>query len=153
MTPQVKTCFKCGKAKPIEDFYKHSAMKEGHLNKCKDCTKNDIKENRHKKIIYYKIYENKRSNSSKRVNARKQYATTEAYKESHKKSLKKYRERFKYKTIARAILRREVLAGRITKKPCEICGETKNIQAHHEDYSKPLDVIWLCPKHHAWIHK
>ena len=36
--------------------------------------------------------------------------------------------------------------------PCEVCGATK-AQAHHCNYSKPLDVRWLCPKHHAEWHK
>lgn len=36
----------------------------------------------------------------------------------------------------------------LVKLPCSICGGTNHIEAHHEDYSKPLEVIWLCPKHH-----
>ena len=153
MTPQIKTCFKCGQEKPIEEFYKHPGMSDGHLNKCKDCTKKDVKENRKERIVYYKTYERKRSNLPHRVEAREKYSKTEAFKESHRRAIKRSKKLFKEKTLARAMLRYEVMAGRITKKPCEICGETKNIQAHHEDYSKPLDVIWLCPKHHAWIHK
>jgi hypothetical protein len=43
-------------------------------------------------------------------------------------------------------------AGRIEQKPCQVCGEV-NSQAHHPDYSKPLDVIWLCPEHHAQAHR
>ena len=65
---------------------------------------------------------------------------------------KKYKELNKYKINARARLRYAILTGKIIIKPCEICGETRNIQAHHEDYSNPLDVIWLCAKHHGWIH-
>lgn len=153
MTPQLKTCFKCGKEKPIEEFYIHRAMKDGHLNKCKDCTKQDTRENRIKNIVYYKIYDRKRSSLPHRIEARKLYAATEEYKEKHKILLKKYREANKYKKNARERLRNAIITGKITIKPCEICGETRNVQAHHEDYSKPLDVIWLCTKHHAWIHK
>jgi len=42
--------------------------------------------------------------------------------------------------------------GRLEAQPCEVCGETKNVHAHHDDYSKPLEVRWLCPKHHRALH-
>lgn len=37
-------------------------------------------------------------------------------------------------------------AGRLQKGVCP-CGEIK-VEAHHEDYRKPLQIIWLCKKHH-----
>lgn len=40
----MKKCFKCGVLKELTDFYKHKMMGDGHLNKCKDCTKSDVKE-------------------------------------------------------------------------------------------------------------
>lgn len=39
-----KICFKCNTNKPLFEYYKHSQMLGGHLNKCKSCTKNDTKE-------------------------------------------------------------------------------------------------------------
>jgi len=39
------------------------------------------------------------------------------------------------------------------KHYCDICGTEENIHGHHPDYSKPLDVIWLCKSHHDKLHK
>lgn len=38
-----------------------------------------------------------------------------------------------------------------TNAPCEVCGDV-NSQGHHEDYSRPLEVMWLCQKHHSARH-
>jgi len=43
--------------------------------------------------------------------------------------------------------------GKLIEEPCQRCGLTKNIHMHHEDYSKPLDVVWLCAKCHTARHK
>ncbi|MBX4188447.1 MAG: hypothetical protein KW793_04960 [Candidatus Doudnabacteria bacterium] len=44
-----------------------------------------------------------------------------------------------------------VKVGKLLRKPCEVCG-LKKVHAHHEDYSRPLDVRWLCPSHHQLEH-
>ncbi len=42
--------------------------------------------------------------------------------------------------------------GSLTKKPCEVCGSTVRIHAHHDNYNKPLAVVWLCHTHHMERH-
>lgn len=60
---------------------------------------------------------------------------------------KKYPEKFK----AHQLLQYAVKSGKIQKFPCEKCGAV-NVHAHHDDYSKPLAVRWLCPADHKAIH-
>lgn len=42
--------------------------------------------------------------------------------------------------------------GELILQPCFICGAIINVDAHHEDYSKPREVIWLCRLHHRQLH-
>lgn len=62
-------------------------------------------------------------------------------------SLYKWREKNKIKVIAHRKVFSSKRNGRLKKKNCKICRES-NTQAHHEDYTKPLNVIWLCRTHH-----
>lgn len=55
------------------------------------------------------------------------------------------------KNNARSLVSGALKRGDLIKKPCEICGD-KEVQGHHPDYSKPLDVRWLCKKHHQEHH-
>lgn len=64
----------------------------------------------------------------------------------------KYRKRNREKINAHAALNRAVNSGKIKKQPCSACGNNKS-EGHHKDYSKPLDVIWVCRKHHIEIHR
>lgn len=52
---------------------------------------------------------------------------------------------------ARSLVRKAIVHNNLSKKPCEICGESPS-QAHHDDYNKPLEVRWLCVKHHKEWH-
>ncbi len=45
----------------------------------------------------------------------------------------------------------KIVARKLKKEPFQVCGE-KRVHAHHEDHSKPLDVMWFCIKHHCQLH-
>lgn len=55
------------------------------------------------------------------------------------------------KQLARVKVRNAILAGKLRRGLCEVCGNPK-VDGHHDDYSKPLDVRWLCKKHHEELH-
>lgn len=54
------------------------------------------------------------------------------------------------KYLARKSVESALARGTLTRKPCERCGA--KAEAHHDDYSKKLEVTWLCRKHHVEHH-
>jgi hypothetical protein len=148
----MKECFKCGERKRLNEFYKHPQMGDGHLNKCKECTKIDTTANRNKNIKYYRQYDLERMHAPNRTKARKIYQQTKAGKDVKKRASKKWSELNKSKKRTHLKVKRAIMAGKLIRKPCKICKNEKS-QAHHPDYSKPLSVIWLCSWCHAAEHK
>jgi RNA polymerase-binding transcription factor DksA len=57
---------------------------------------------------------------------------------------------FEQRIRARIDVRNALRRGDLTRGPCEVCGE--KAEAHHDDYSQPLVVRWLCRQHHAEHH-
>lgn len=56
------------------------------------------------------------------------------------------------KVRARKFVINGVHRGTLVRKPCVICGGGGAAQAHHEDYSKPREIVWLCVQHHTDVH-
>lgn len=133
-----KKCFKCGEVKNLSEFYKHAMMADGRLNKCKECNKADVRENRKKRIEYYRSYDCERGNRQ-----------TKEYRES-------YYKRYPMKYAAHNIVSRAVSDGRLIRASvCEACNtKVDQIHAHHDDYAMALQVRWLCvPCHKEWHMK
>lgn len=63
-----------------------------------------------------------------------------------------YFRRKKYYGSASVKVLNALVAGKIKKYPCEVCG-AEPAEAHHDDYNRPLDVRWLCKQHHTEWHK
>lgn len=135
-----KICFKCKNKKELRLFYKHPKTADKHLNKCKLCTKKDVKK-RYENPIFRKRIEKYESERFKRPERKEQLARYR--KEKNKKFPNKYRARTK--------LNHAVRDGHIERLPCEKCGEPKS-DGHHRDYRKPLDVKWLCRRCHYIEH-
>lgn len=151
MTTTVKTCFKCKVEKAITEFYVHPAMGDGRLNKCKECTRKDVAENYRANFGHYQQYEKQRRDLPHRVQGRRAYAQSSDGKASHAKSLKRQRELHPEKYRARVAVGNAIRDGKLVRRPCEKCGAEKS-EAHHDDYRKPLEVRWLCKRHHVEHH-
>ena len=130
-----KTCFVCRESKPVEQFYRHPQMADGRLGKCKECTKKHVRANYSEKREQYSRYDKERQqNPTRRA---KKIAYAKAHKARHPDRAK-----------ARQALHNAVRDGKIKRQPCCYCGASKRVQAHHADYSKPLEVTWACFKCH-----
>lgn len=143
----MKVCFKCNRVLPLCEYYAHPQMGDGHLNKCKDCTRKDSENRRaikEKDPVWREAeYERHRLKQEKRrIEGKAIPSGNEA------ECKEQWNTRNPQKKRAQVIVARAIKSGFLIKKPCRICGNPDS-EGHHEDYSKPLDVDWLCPKHHA----
>jgi len=129
-----KRCFKCGETKLISEFYRHSAMADGHLNKCKSCTRSDVSASYRADPLGRRAYEQERQRRPDRRQSALAYQANR-------------RLRHPEKARARAAVSNALRDGRLVRQPCKVCGATK-VQAHHHDYGRPLDVEWLCFRCH-----
>ena len=134
-----KECFKCNTVKPLEDFYKHPQMPDGHVNKCKECNKNDVTANRNKNIERVRAYDRARGKDPSRIKANTEITRV-------------WRAEDKRRSAAHSRVSQAIRNGCLVRQPCVRCGEVKSL-AHHEDYDKPLDVMWLCQPCHKQRHK
>lgn len=91
-------------------------------------------------------------NTNKIIKRTKAYQATEKGREAQKKSDTRQKIINSEKILARDILGKAIKSNEITKVSCEICGNGR-VHGHHNDYSEPLKVQWLCAKHHGEHHR
>ncbi len=128
---RVKTCSSCHLRKDESGFSIRKASRDGLTYVCKPCKR---------------AYDNNRLPSIR--DKRKLYRVRH-YRENRErlnKEARDYRKKYPLKVRAREAVRNALRDGRLHKEPC-YCGEVK-VEAHHEDYSRPLNVEWLCNWHH-----
>ena len=141
----MRKCSKCKVEKSLNEFYV-STNKIGLQNYCKDCIK---VYNSDRPLIRREIVRK----SIQRPEEKKRRAVyMSKWFKNNKDKAKEIREKYPEKNEARAIFKKALNKGDIIKLPCEVCGEQKS-EGHHCDYSKPLDVLWLCRQHHRIEHR
>lgn len=133
----IVTCRVCGEAKPRSDYYARQVRIAGDVGECKDCTRARV---RRRAMTDPKVqeYDRKRAKAPHRRAAAKR--VSERWNAQNKDA---YRAHY--------LVGNAVRDGRLKKSPCLFCSALY-VHAHHRDYSKPLEVIWLCPKCHHRLH-
>ncbi len=148
-----KRCTKCKVEKTKSEFYKHKKMSDGYLSECKECVKKRIRAHRVENLDRIQAYDRMRGSLPHRVAARNEYQKTDAYRESHRNACDKWQTKHPERRKASHIVGNAIRDGKLI--PWPICAEPDcrdKPQAHHPDYSSPLDVVWLCSKHHSMAH-
>lgn len=134
-------CYVCEVEKPIDSFRQFFNKRNSKTYRKKKCA---ICEDERWRARYYAGYKDRK------------LVLDKAWIKNNTKLSRSYglksREKFKDRHESRYIFRKAVMSGKIKRLPCEVCGDKKS-QGHHEDYSKPLEVIWLCRTHHEDRHR
>ncbi len=137
-----KQCFKCNQVKPLSEYYKHAQMGDGHLNKCKSCTRQDVKKQYDINILSPELYE-----KEKQRQREKYYRLS--YKEKHKRTpeqkkqiMKRYEDRYPEKKACRSLC-------------SQLKPKTKGNNLHHWSYNTihAKSVIELSQKDHFTAHR
>lgn len=134
-----KTCTRCGETKPLFDFYRHATIKGTYAARCKRCARAATMESRAKKRD--EILERQRIQQR---NVSDEIRRKRSQKRAERNALQPKR------VAAVQALNVAVRSGQIVRQPCFVCGA--GAEAHHPDYDRPLDVVWLCPSHHRQAH-
>jgi hypothetical protein len=136
----LKQCKGCAKTLSLEAFYAHSRMSDGHLNFCRECVKAKVQHHRTQNIERINEYDRKRSNNPDR-----------------KAQLRALTERHLADPVRAKATRATSNAIRdgklIRPDSCSACKKSCKPDAHHDDYSEPLNVRWLCRSCHCKHHR
>lgn len=139
---KTKICFKCNTDKPLSDYYKHKAMGDGHLNKCKDCTRKDTK--KRTDILandpqWVEKEKARQRDKQKRLGYDIKYKPTP---EKKKEIIARYASKFPEKATAR---------GRMGKMKAKVKGNHLHHWSYNEEHYK--DVVELNEADHNLVHR
>lgn len=145
----MKKCKKCDIEKNEDQFnkwYKKSGS-SGYRNSCKQC------ENLYNKTFREQKKDDLNKKRRKRTGAQPKRYCTDPIQRKRNEDMYRSERKYPEKKAARIILNAYISMGKIVKpNSCEMCLKKIRVEGHHEDYSKPLEVKWVCKRCHADIH-
>lgn len=141
-----KECGGCGKSKNMDDFHNSNQTDDGKQARCKECQRAYRLKKRSEKNAVVKP---KVKKTADMVAYRREYNA--AHREQINKQKTDWWRRNRDRESVRNKTRYAIRVGKLVRQPCSVCGAVE-VEAHHTDYSKPLEVVWLCHTHHLEAH-
>ena len=138
----MKTCRCCGRTLGLAEFPCHPGCKDGREGRCKTCKSAYMKSRRQVPEVRKRETETRRrwyENGGREI---------------VRKNTLQYRKRTGYpgwslpeRRHARNLAQSAIRRGKLKRLPCEVCG-IKKAESHHDDYTRPFEIRFLCNKHH-----
>lgn len=172
-----KVCTGCKIEKEFTEFGKYTKAFDGLNQKCKECCKARAKLTVHsesaieKREKYRSEWQKKKrpilnvrlrerylrkideSREQSKIRTRR-YLQSEKGKAKHIETTRQYEKENPEKINAQRKVRRAIKSGKLIRSHfCQICKKEAKTHGHHEDYSKPLEVIWMCSVCHLYHHQ
>lgn len=137
-TPPSKTCTRCQRERVFDAFYRNPLTRDGRASWCKDC------ERARDRAPY------RAARPDVGEKAQKRYRQSERYRELNRERLRQRGA----KILAREAVNAAIRYGRMRRPgACDRCRASVRVHGHHEDYGKPLEVLWLCARCHTDQHR
>ena len=147
----MKTCTKCNESKPVEAFRLNTESSDGYAWWCRSCQNKAAELSKRKNKEAYRAKERAKYARRKAKEKGEGYQVGNPENRANPKGNALDPELKRIRHNVRRVTRRAVASGKLVKTPCHVCGEVQ-VEGHHPDYSRPLDVVWLCRKHHNEVH-
>lgn len=150
----MKRCRICGEMKSLEFFHVKASRKDGRRDECKQCRKAESVARYMRPEVSARV--KAQSCAWQKENRERTRSHKRQWRQEHPADVTRiqrtYRAENPEKVRAHEAVNYAVRSGKLSPLPCARCGTSERVHAHHDDYSRPLDVIWLCPLHHKERH-
>lgn len=129
-TKELYTCASCLSVFWVDEMAPNGSSKPSY---CKECSNRIRRENRERNLSRSRKY-------------------WRDYYRIHSLKIRECRKIRYYSSPEKEKAGVAVFKASLSKQPCELCRTLDSVEAHHDDYNKPLEVRWLCSKHHRRLH-